>query len=284
MKIIFILILFYLTTSISIANIIEIALPENTLKSYTKFLNGRDPLKVKKSNGPSTARSVIEVVLLQQALFLGGSKAKVEFIVSPTYSRMLNLLNHGKIPLAANTVWAHDIGSKNEYKDIYISHTMINDGEFEAGLYVLPSNKRAMSSKNLEDVQKLIAISNKNWIPDWTTLTQLNLKGLHHTVNWKFMIRMINVYRGDFTLAPFQSTPDLSFTSQGIKFVPIPNLKVGLRGTRHFAISKKHPKAKEILTAINSGIKQLREKQIIKKAYIESGFFNPKVKNWKKLN
>jgi len=115
-------------------------------------------------------------------------------------------------------------------------------------------------------------------------LENLKLKKLINTTKWKFIVRMVSIKRGDFLLASFQNTEDLSFFSEGIKLVPIQGLKVGLQGSRHFAISKNYPKSKELFKALNKGMKILRKEGIIKKAYEQSGFFNEKVKNWKKLN
>lgn len=115
-------------------------------------------------------------------------------------------------------------------------------------------------------------------------MEDLKLKKLINTTKWKFIVRMVDAKRGDFLLAPFQSTKDLSFVTEGVKLVPIQNLKVGLNGSRHFGISKNYKNSKEIFEALNKGIKILRKEGIIKKAYEQSGFFNENVKHWKKLN
>lgn len=282
--ILMILILISITINAKENDNLKIIIEKNVLKDYKKFIQNDNPLNVIDFNKPGSRRSVVDFILFQQALFLGGYKTKYEFIVSPTSLRKLILVKEAKGITSSTSLWLYNL---EKYKDnIYISHPVIRNNEFEAGLYTLSTNKKILNSKNLNDIQELTAISNKNWVPDWETLESLKLKRLISTLKWKQMTRMIKAKRGDFLLAPFQQTSDLSFETEGVKFLPIPNLKVGLKGSRHFAISKKYKNSKEILKSLNIGLKILIEKGTIKKAYTESGFFNKKVKKWKilKLN
>ena len=64
----------------------------------------------------------------------------------------------------------------------------------------------------------------------------------------------------------------------------MPNIKVALYGTRHFAVSKKAKDSKLILQQLNDGIMQLLANGIIEKAYRQAGFFNEQVENWQRLN
>lgn len=95
---------------------------------------------------------------------------------------------------------------------------------------------------------------------------------------------MVDKGRGDFTLAPFQQTADLSLESNGVKLIPIPNLKIALAGNRSYVVSKNGIMGQEILPILNKGIRELQKKKIFEKAYRESGFFNPRVKKWKRVN
>lgn len=280
MKIFYVLILFLIYTLN--AQALNIIIEENVLKDYKIFLNGKDPLNIKNFNNKGARRSVVDLIILQQAISIGGYKADFNFIKSPTSLRELQQLKDGKGITTATTSWLYDL--KNMQNDIYISEAIINDGEFEAGLYTLDSNNKILNLKTLEEIQNLTAVSNKYWVSDWNTLESLNLKKIYHTIKWKSMTRMIKAKRADILLAPFQSTYDLSFKTEDNRFLPIPNLKVGLKGSRHFAISKKYKNSKEIFEALNKGIKILKTEGIIKKAYEESGFFNQNVKDWQKLN
>lgn len=274
--------IFLIFSSELFANVIKVIVPSSVLKDYNKFIENKNPLSVKSFKSKYSKRGVVEIVLLQQALFYGKYSTKIKLIKAPTYARVLSSITDGSALITGNTNWIHDL--KRLEDKLYISDALLLNGEFEAGLYTSFDNVKVLSSKTLEDIQKLTAISSKQWIPDWTTLIKLNLKDKQSVVRWSLMTRMVKAKRADFLLAPFQETYDLSFKAANTKFVPIPNLKVSLYGTRHFAISKKNKNAQAIFNAINKGIKILREKKIIHKAYVESGFFNEKVKDWIKLN
>ena len=283
MKKIFLILCLFITTTFSNNNELTIIIEKDVLDDYKKFIENKNPLKLTDFKDKYSRRSTIELVLLQQALEKGGyKKPSLKFILTPSYTRKIVQLKSGLGFSSGTSMWIYDLEKSKDF--LYISDPLIKNGEYEAGFYTIETNKKALNVKSLEDIQKLTAISNKYWIPDWKTLENLKLKKLINTTKWKFIVRMVSIKRGDFLLASFQNTEDLSFFSEGTKLVPIQGLKVGLQGSRHFAISKNYPKSKELFKALNKGMKILRKEGIIKKAYEQSGFFNEKVKNWKKLN
>jgi hypothetical protein len=84
-------------------------------------------------------------------------------------------------------------------------------------------------------------------------------------------------------LAPFQATADLSLDVGSVRLVPIPRLKIGLDGTRHFLVSSRHARATALLDRLNAGLSTLRQKGVIRQAYEQSGFFNARVAHWTTL-
>jgi hypothetical protein len=139
-------------------------------------------------------------------------------------------------------------------------------------------NKKTLAVKELIDLQKLTAISTPKWRTDWQTLQQLSLKEIVVQDSWLSMVRMVNLQWVDFILMPFNSTPDKSFTMEKIHLVPVQGIGIILKDSRHFVISKLHPKGSEAFQAINKGLKILRKKGTISKAYEQSGFFIDKTK------
>lgn len=276
----FLVFLFLFFTINASGNEIIVMVSHDTLKDYNLFLKGRNPLTITDFHGQDSRRDVVEVVLFQQALNLGHLPLKFNFIESPSYHRTLAEIEVGRAALSAESIWKSDI-DPNKF---FATDPTIVEGEFEAGLYTIKSNSKAISARMLKDVQELTAVSSKAWAPDWKVLSQLKLKNLVDVTKWDSMVNMVNISRVDFLLAPFQPTPDMSLTFEGITLVPIPKIKVKLEGSRVFAVSKKHPLGPKIFKALNIGIKELKKKGIIKKAYEQSGFFNVKVKNWKKIN
>lgn len=98
------------------------------------------------------------------------------------------------------------------------------------------------------------------------------------------MVRNVDQKRSDFLLAPFQPTKDMLLSVGDTLLKPIPGMKVGLVGSRHFAVSKHHPLGKAIFEALTKGLRILRSNGIIEKAYRESGFFNQTAMGWKRID
>lgn len=261
--------------------VIEVAIPDDVYVDYMMFVGNQDPLQIEDFTGDKSRRDVVEVVLLQQALSLGGFDGIIEFIMVPTYLRMQKVLKDGAAVVGGTTMWLTDI---EQYSDgVFSSISTVENGEFEAGFYALESNKRAMLCASLEDIRQLRGVSNRSWTADWKTLSMLKLKRLYHTYRWPSMVQMVGLGRADFLLAPFQPTKDFALVVGDVRLVPIPGLKLGLNGRRSFAVSKVHPKGKEIYEILNIGLERLKKHGVVKRAYQESGFFNIYVEDWKKI-
>ncbi|MCE0555490.1 hypothetical protein [Motilimonas sp. E26] len=258
-----------------------IVLPADVKADYESYIAGRNPLTMTSYVGNGARRDVVEVVLVQQALKFGGIDTPVRFITADSHARIIKQVLAGRAVLAGNSIWLDLLTSSEEL--LYVSEPIIENGQFEAGLYTIESNKTALKAKGMDEVRSLIAVSSKAWIIDWQTLNAMKMRKLINTVKWSSMVKMVNIGRADFLLAPFQPTPDMSFDPEGVKLIPIPNLKIGLQGSRHFAISKRHPQGKAVAEALDRGIAIMKDKGLVKQAYEDSGFFNTKVKDWQKL-
>ena len=261
---------------------IRVAVPDDVYKDYQAFLKGRDALHINSYKGQHMRRDVVEVILVQQALALGGMPIKPKFIPVNSYARIQVQLSQGQILMAMNSMWDCDL--ERWKKDVFMSTPVIRNGEFEAGIYTLKGREDVLSVQNLEQLQSFRAISNESWTVDWKTLQNLKLKSLESTTQWTSMVKMLGAKRADFTLAPFQANKDLSLQTEGLTFVPVPNIKVSLAGSRHFAVAKNYVKGGAYFEALNKGIAKMREQGLIRRAYIESGFFNQAVKDWTLIN
>ncbi|WP_028862925.1 ABC transporter substrate-binding protein [Psychromonas aquimarina] len=257
-----------------------IVIPKDVKRDYAVFMHGRDPLQISDYCGSGSRRDVVEVVLIQQALALGGVDASIRFIVASSHARIIKLVHSGKAVMAGNSIW-RDLLDDSDL--LYVSDPVIENGRFEAGLYTISENKKALNAKSLADVRRLRAVSSKAWSADWQTLNAMKMNSLINTVKWSSMVKMVAKGRADFLLAPFQPSDDLSFTPEGVHLVPVPELKVGLQGSRHFAVSKRNGQGEGVINALNKGIKILKEKGLLEKAYTDSGFFNNQVKSWDKI-
>ena len=260
----------------------QIGLLPDIKNDYQLFLANRTPEEISFFGGPHARRDVAELILMQQALALGGFKRQIKFIDEENYFRSIRNVAEGKTLSISGTIWLQDL---NQVKDrVFISPAVVREGEFLVGLYTSPNNQRALNSKTLAELSQLKAVSSRQWKPDLQALQTLGFHKIMYTPNWVNMARMLNVGRVDITLAPFGRSPDLHINVDNIKLVPIPGVKVIIAGSRHWPISQKHPYGAEFDAALSKGIRLLREQGTIERAYRESGFFHPEVADWTLLN
>lgn len=266
----------------SAANTITAAADEDIIADYQLFIGNRDPLTINYYGGAGARRDVIELVLLQQALHLGGYKGRVIFRPENSYLRALKLIQDGQVVVSGALMWQSDI---KPYADSFFkTAALVHEGEFIAGLYTHKSNQRALAATTQEAVSHLSAASNTHWKADVATLKSLGIKKIHYSTYWVQIVRMVIAGRADITLAPFQSNADMKVMIGDLELIPIPGVKVTLPGSRHWPVSKKHPQGQAIFSALEKGIALLEKNNIIQRAYEECGFFHPQVKDWKLLN
>lgn len=265
---------------------ITILTQQDVFNDYQKFIDGRDPLTLTQFGGPNSRRDVVELVLVQQALKVGGNQFPIKIVsvdnTSDSYNRFIKEITTGSATMGGNSAWLIDL--KQIGDKVHISEPSIRQGEFEAGLYTTADNADARLSKTLPQIQKLTAVVAESWKPDVATLESLKFAQLLKTQSWDSMVGMLAKKRADVLLAPFQPTADLSMDVNGKKLVPILNVKVGLQGSRHFFVSKASPIGSDVFKSLNTGLNKLRDQGTIEKAYRESGFFNQATRNWSRLN
>lgn len=258
------------------------AVDEDIIADYQLFVGERDPLLINYYGGPGARRDVIEIVLLQQALHLGGFKGKVVMRPENSYLRILKLIQDGQVPISGALMWRDDI--KPYTKSLFKTKALVNEGEFIAGLYTRANNTRALTATTPEQIRELSAASNDHWQADVATLKSLGIKKIYYATYWVQIVRMVVAGRADITLAPFQSNAGMKIHVENLELVPIPGVKVTLPGSRHWPVSKKHPRGQELFAALEKGIALLEQHNIIQRAYEECGFFHSEVKDWTLLN
>ena len=258
------------------------AVDQDIINDYLLFVGERDPLRIDHYAGPGARRDVIELLLLQQALHLGGLSEKLILRPENSYLRIIKLLRDGQVAISGAPKWLEDIDPYREH--LLISPAVVADGEFIVGLYTRPNHQRALGAQTRAAISQLSAASNNHWQADVRTLKALGIQKIYYTTYWEQIVRMVLAGRADFTLAPFQSNPDMKVQLENLELVPIPGIKVALSGSRHWAISKHHPLGERIFNALQKGIQQLHTQGTIQRAYEECGFFHPAVRDWELLN
>jgi len=293
------------------------------LENLTDFLQGQDIEKINNFDRPNARRDLIDYVLLRQALYLGKTKNQhISITVTPwlnaSYSRMIKNLKNGQYTVFANTVWREDfpmiLNTQIQQKksqanrshsnssgsnplqpnpsssniahahQLYISNPTMRYGEFEAGLYMNPSNPKFPASGSPLDISQFTVISSKQWRPDWLALSQLPFKHMYNEVHWEHMFKMVYSQRADAMLIAFSQEADFNITLLNMTLLPIPNVKVALAGSRGWAISRSHPSGTLTYEILERGLQILRRKGIIPRAYFEADVINSRVKYWRTLN
>jgi len=239
-------------------------------------------LNIENFSGPNSHRDVVEFILVQKALVLGGSTLDFTYTLGNYDARNIKLLQSGLLLISFDSLWLSHVSKLTE--DVYISAPVIKRGEYLAGVYTSKNNDKALSTKSLADLRKLSIISNKNWHVDWKTILQINPKSITHDEEWLSMAKLVSLQWVDIMLAPFSNGPPFILKGFGYEITAIEGIKVALNDSRHFVVSKKHPKGKETFIALQKGLAILRQRGTITKAFQESGFFNEQVKSWSVIN
>ncbi|EQC45980.1 hypothetical protein [Bacteriovorax sp. Seq25_V] len=259
--------------------IIKLAVTNSILSSYNKILEGKSWSELKTYTHPSMNRGVVEILLLHKAFEVSGLNIKFDFVIVPNHTRSIKYSKQINILMPTETVWLSSV----EEEDFYISTPIISDGEYEKGVYVLKEKLSLYKIENLSDLKKLTAISSLDWTVDWRTLQLMDVNK-QSTSHFESMMYMLKHGRADFLLLEFTSNDDLSREEYGVAIAPVSNIKIGLKGSRHFIVNKKHKESEFIYNALERGLKVLRDKGEIAKALRESGFQNKKTTNWIKIN
>lgn len=277
---------------------IEILVIKEVIKKLPEFLQDKSIDKIAHFDRPEANRDIVDYILLRQALAIGLTMSSVKPVptisVVPwhgaSYNRLTSNLKRGQYTVFSNTLWREDFISSaqntaTQSKDaLYISSPTLRYGEFEAGLYMNPSNPKFQQSNERFNISDLRAVSSSQWRPDWQALKQLPLKQVYDEVNWESMLKMVQSQRADFMLIPFSRKPDLSINALGIRLMPIHGVKMALAGSRGWAVSRTNAMGELTYNAIELGLHELHIRGVIPRAYQEAGVINSKAAHWNTVN
>lgn len=260
----------------------RILVPPIVHQDFLTYTQGKNIAEIDYFGGPGARRDVVEVILMHQALALGGFNRPLELQSMDSYKRILQMLGEGLALMSANTVWFEDL--KHHQEKYFVSSSLIDNGAFEAGLYTRPDKVLDLNVSTLTDLSDLSAVSSRNWITDWRTLEALPLDKLYDAPLWYSMVKMVIAGRADFLLAPFQPSQHMALTVKGETLLPVPGVKIVLSGSRHWAVSRDYADAGDAWQALQKGLAILHKEGRVTRAYQESGTFNKEVASWTVLN
>lgn len=266
-----------MTAPVACATIL-LAVPRDVILDYQKLLRNRDIMEIRDYTGVGARRDTVELILFQQALLRGGLDEAVRLVPVDSYARIMVEVEVGNVTASGTSVWASDASQTKAQ----LSAPLIRDGEYVVGFYVEESNSKARNA-SVKELRGMTAVTNRAWKNDVATLESLGIAKLESAPTFGMIAKMLKGERGDFTLASFKSTPDMSFEVEGVRLVPIKGIKVAMPGSRHFLLSP-NSQGSQVLEALNKGLSRMRKDGTIRKAYTDAGFFNARVESWALLN
>ena len=258
-------------SSICQAEDILIYIRDDVYADYQRFVKDRDIQAITNFSGSNVRRDVVDMIIAQQALKIGGFNHSFHYAPGKLNFRNTKMLQAGRLLISFDSYWLSD--AKKIQDDVYISQPVIRQGEYIAGIYTSPKNKDVLSIKTLNDLSKFTAVSTPKWTTDWKTLKNLPLKKLEQEDEWLSQARMVSLGWIDFMLIPFHTSDEQAFTVEKIHLVPVKEVGIKLNDSRHFVISNKHPLGKSAYQAMNIGLTKLRKEGKVAHAYIQAGFF-----------
>lgn len=249
---------------------VQMYIRDDVYNDYVRFLDGRSALAISDFRGGYIRRDVVDMILVQQALLLGGFTKEFEYQTGNVNFRNTSLLRQGKLLLSFDSYWLADAQVDKEY--LFISDAVIRRGEYYAGIYYAPKNRLVSNIQTIQDLQLLTAVSTPRWRTDWETLSLLPLKRLAVEHEWISQARMVSMQWIDFMLMPLMPSKHNEYKLEDIHLVAHNKFIVQLLDSRHFVVSRFHVDGERAFKALQIGLKKLRERGAIRRAYAEAGF------------
>lgn len=255
---------------------------ETDIYHYAQQLLGdKSPLDIDDFSGANSQRDVVEFILVQKALTLGGADIVFDFELGNYDARNLKLLASGLLLISFDSMW---LSSAQQIPDkVFISDPIIRRGEYFAGIYTADARDKP-NIANLDDFKQLSIVSNKHWHVDWQTLNDIDPVRLVHEDEWITMAKLVSLGWVDAMLAPFTNNKPFSYQGSSYHISAVEGVKIALNDSRHFLISKQHPLGEYTFNALQKGLKIMRANGPIEKAYRQAGFLNEHVEHWPILN
>ncbi|CAM4306378.1 hypothetical protein [Pseudoalteromonas ostreae] len=248
---------------------VAIFIRDDVYHDYRRFLAGRQPQNITDFSGQFIRRDVVDMIIAQQALYLGGFDKTFNYQIGKINFRNTKLLEQGELLISFDTYWYED--AKLQVDKLHISDAVIRKGEYFAGIFASPKNKKVFNLRNLSDFNQLTSVSTPRWRTDWKTLSQLPLKNLVAEDEWLSQARMVSMQWIDFMLMPLMPQVNNQYVLEDILLTAVPNVLVLLDDSRHFVISKHHPDGNRAFKALQKGLTLLRKQGAIEKAYRQAG-------------
>jgi signal transduction histidine kinase len=262
-------------------SVMRIGVPKDVVEDYQLFLNGRTAKSITDFGGEYSRRDVVELAFFICAFETVWPGAIYELVPIDSYANGIQQLRASTIAALATTCWQSDLEAYAE--EICLSEAMIADGKSSVGIYTHIQNIQALACTSLAEFQQLKFVSNRDWSADWNTLEQLGVQHCVDVKTWRQMVYMVSSNEADAVLAPFSTAQKMNITLDDCHLKPVPNLRIALHGSRHFASSKTQ-QGKAIAEKVFPELQAQLQNGRFDMALKQCGFFNAQTENWTTLN
>ncbi len=229
-----------------------------------------------RERGAPMRRDLAELALLLEAL---DGWPGLRLLGVPTAARLFLELRGGRGVVSGTSFFARD----GRAEGLLLSEALLRPGEMAVGVYTLPDHPAHQGPAGAFDPRRWRALCNRDWQEDWAAWQALGVQALAHVATWPQMVRMLAAGRADLVLAPFSARQDLAIHVEGIALLPVPGVKVGLSGSRHFVLSAGHPQRAALAQRLDATLRRWRDEGRLRRAYTTAGLFNPAVQGWRCL-
>lgn len=256
-------------------------LPENDYQRYLGYTAGRDPLDLDRLPRQGLNRHLMELLVFQNALVLGGCRCQIRFqpyATQTTNARTLIDLQQGRLlasPVAGFRSDSRVVG------DVHVSDAVLEDDAFKVGVYTHVSRADVLAIRDPAAVRQLTFVVVESWEVDLRVLTERKLRHVK-AVNWSSALRMLEAGRADAILQPFSNRADMSFDepSLGLQFKPIPGMKMNFGHGRYYFVSRHHPDGEWFVERLNAGLRRLKADGRLQALRVASGVEDARLKDF----
>lgn len=256
-------------------------LPDNDYQRYLSYTAGRDPLDLDKLPRQGLSRHLMELLVFQNALVLGGCQCRIRFqpyATLTTNARTLVDLREGRLlasPVAGFRTDSRVLG------EVHVSDPVLDDDAFKVGIYTHESRADLLAITDPAAVRRLTFVAVESWETDLRVLAEKKLKHVK-AVNWMSALKMLEAGRADAILQPFSNRDDMSFDEPalGLRFKPIPGMKMNFGHGRYYFVSRHHPDGAWFIERMNAGLRRLEADGRLKALRVASGVEDVRLKGF----
>ena len=150
---------------------VEITIESDIYHYAQAIIQGRPIDSITSFRHETVQRDVVEFILIQQALLLGGLELEFEFKLGNYDARNILLLEKGLLLMSFDSVWLSQAKAMSDA--VYISEPVIHKGQYMAGLFTKKGNSIANNVAQQLHLHDISIVSSHDWRVDWETLNML---------------------------------------------------------------------------------------------------------------